>query len=154
MGRNGIVLLAVASILAGCARAPLEGSGAPVPPPKPRPVAAPAPPATAMTVEQFDTTSVQARTLAAAPDSGGQRLGTTIASLGDPAEPGFWAKTPLVDTVRTGRLESPASGASVQVELRPLKAPAGAGSQVSLPALRVLGVPLTDLPELIVYAGG
>lgn len=46
----------------------------------------------------------------------------------------------------------PATGFSVLVELRPRDADAGAGTLVSLPALRALGVVLTDLREIAIYA--
>jgi len=102
------------------------------------------------TVEALDRTTENERAAAAAPQVGGQRLGTTIASLGDPTKTGFWLRTPLVDTPAKGRVEG-ANGASVSVDLLPLDADPGAGSQISLSAMRVLGVSLTDLPELIVY---
>jgi len=112
----------------------------------------PGPPRDARTVAQFDTASPAERAAAAsAPDgTGGAALGRTIASLGNPALPGFWAETPLVAAVRPGRLTDPATGRGVAVELRPSGGAAGAGTRVSLSALRVLGVPLTALPELVV----
>lgn len=145
-----------ALLLAGCAEfgapaiAPTEDAVRPVA----RPDSAPPPPEDAVTVEAFDTTTEAERVAAAAaPDTGGEReLGRTIASLGDPTDPGFWAKTPLVDEVQPGRLDYPETGKSVLVELRPLEAAPGSGSQVSLPALRLLEAPLTALPELIVFA--
>lgn len=113
---------------------------------------APPPPKNAVTVEQFDTTSAAERAEAAAPPTSGNiRLGTTVASLGDPSDPGFWAETGLVDRITPGRLEYPAAGTSVQVELRPSGGSPGAGTRVSLPALRVLNAPLTELPTLVVF---
>ncbi|MDV7142533.1 D-galactarate dehydratase [Tropicimonas sp. TH_r6] len=108
----------------------------------------------ATTVEQFDTTSsAERRAAASAPaDIAEVRLGTTVASLGDPADPGFWAETGLVDQVTTGRLEFPGAGTSVKVELRPSGGSPGSGTRVSLPAMRVLEAPLTALPELVVYS--
>ena len=85
----------------------------------------------------------------AAADDG--RLGTTIASLGDPAEAGFWIRTPLVTEPAPGRVVYPISGRSVQVQLIPSGGVAGSGSQVSLAAMRLLDAPLTELPELVVY---
>ena len=85
------------------------------------------------------------------PTATGGRLGTTIASLGDATEGGFWIKTPLVQSPGKGRIVDPATGRSVNVDLIPLSGPASGGSQVSLPALTTLGVDLTDLPELDVY---
>jgi hypothetical protein len=112
------------------------------------------PPAEAATAEDFDTTTPEERAAAAATDEteGARRLGTTVASLGDPADPGFWIETPLVTEARRGRLEYPANGKTVQVELRPSGGASGSGSRVSLPALRMLEAPLTGLPELVVFA--
>ncbi|MCE0504294.1 D-galactarate dehydratase [Roseivivax sp. GX 12232] len=108
-----------------------------------------APPTGAASAEAFDTTSEEERAAAAAPGSAGDSaLGTVVVSLGAPAEPGFWLETPLVDAVTPGRVEL-ADGTSAQVELRP--APEGSGSRLSLPAMRLLGVALTDLPEVTVY---
>lgn len=118
----------------------------PTPPPPPIPEA--------RTVEQFDTTSAADRAEAAAVNrepAGERLLGSTIASLGDPTDPGFWLKTGLVSALTPGRVET-RGGASANLELRPSGAEVNAGSQISLPAMRVLDVPLTDLPELTVYA--
>ncbi|PVA07052.1 hypothetical protein [Thalassorhabdomicrobium marinisediminis] len=115
-----------------------------------RPDFPPPPPPTARTVEQFDTTSAEDRAAATAAPSGGERrLGTTIASLGSPTDPGIWFKTPLVSQVTQGRVEY--QGTSVNVELRPSGGAAGSGSQISLAAMRLLGAPLTGLPEVTVY---
>ncbi|WP_242500514.1 hypothetical protein [Tropicimonas sp. IMCC6043] len=115
---------------------------------------APVPVADAATPEQFDTTTAEQRAAAAAaPVISEMRLGTTIASLGDPTDPGFWAETALVDKVVMGRLEYPTEGTSVQVELRPSGGAPGSGTRVSLPAMRVLKAPLTALPELTVFSG-
>lgn len=113
---------------------------------------APAPrPAARATPAQLDTTTPQQRAAAAqAPASAETRLGTTVGSLGNPSEGGFWIKTPLVQARAQGRIVNPATGKSAQVELIPLTG-SGTGSQVSLPALQLLGVPLTDLPTLEVY---
>lgn len=116
---------------------------------------APPPPKNARTVEAFDTTSAAERAEAAAPPAPAteRTLGTTIATLGTPTEPGFWAKTPLVTSETPGRLEDPASGKSVKVTLIPSGGEPGSGSRVSLAALRVLEVSLAGLPELKVFAG-
>ncbi|WP_317057744.1 hypothetical protein [Roseovarius rhodophyticola] len=114
-----------------------------------------APPADARTVEAFDTTTKQERAAAVAGPSGGEkRLGSTIAALGDVAEPGLWIKTPLVDAPAKGRVLHVPTGSSVAVDLIPLEADAGAGSQLSLAAMRLLQVGLTDLPEVEVYRAG
>ncbi|MFV2052425.1 hypothetical protein [Aliiroseovarius sp. YM-037] len=125
-----------------------NGSDAARPAPRPGGIAAPA---NARTVEDFDTTSAGERAAAQAVSAGGEALGTTIASLGAPAEPGFWLETPLVDVVTQGRVVYEATGASATVELRPIDGPATAGSRLSLAAMRLIGAPLTGLPELTVY---
>ncbi|MBK1636262.1 hypothetical protein [Rhodovulum adriaticum] len=126
--------------------------GADTPRPAARPGSTPPPPG-ADSAEAFDTTSSAERSAAAAtPTAPDRLLGKTVASLGDPADPGFWALTPLVDRPQPGRLVYAATGKGVLVDLRPRAAAAGAGTQVSLAALRVLGVPLTALTELTVYA--
>jgi hypothetical protein len=118
-------------------------------------VSAPPPPPTARTADEFDTTSAEDRAAAGdAPAPAGEaKLGLTVASLGDPASPGFWLETPLVTKVQQGRVVLPGTGTVVQVELRPIGGPATGGSRISLAAMRLLGVALTDLPELEVYAG-
>jgi len=101
---------------------------------------------------EFDTTTDAQKAAAAAPPTTGERrLGSTIASLGDPSQPGFWIKTPLTKSEADGRIVNPANGRSAKVRLMPLDGPASGGSQVSLPALQLLGVSLTDLPTLEVY---
>jgi hypothetical protein len=115
---------------------------------------APPPPETARTVEQFDTTTAQdrAEAVAAPKPAGERRLGSTIASLGSPTDPGFWLKTPLVTKITQGRIEYPSNGKTVNVELRPSGGAAGSGSQLSLPAMRLIEAPLTGLLEVVVYA--
>lgn len=127
-----------------------------------RPVARPAggqammpkPIKTATTVEQFDTTTSaqRAEAVEAAPVGGERKLGLTVGSLGNPAEPGFWLKTPLVSVASKGRVEYPANGKSVAVDLIPIEGAKTAGSRVSLAALRLLEAPLAGLPELIVFS--
>lgn len=113
--------------------------------PKPRPRAR-------ASAAQLDTTTTEQKAAASAPAAKAEtKLGTTIASLGDPTEPGFWIKTPLVKARSVGRIVNPANGKSAKVDLIPLGGSASGGSQVSLPALQLLGVSLTDLPELEVY---
>lgn len=81
----------------------------------------------------------------------GGRLGTTVAALGDPTQPGLWLRTPLVGTERPGVVRY--GGQSVAVTLVPLPdAAPGAGSQLSLQAMRALGAPLTELVEIGVDA--
>lgn len=105
------------------------------------------------TAESLDSTSAAERTAAteAAARAQGRALGETLAGLGSPTEPGFWLLTGLVDRARPGRVTAP-SGAAVAVELRPSGGPAAGGSQISLAAIRALGLPLTDLSTLRVFA--
>lgn len=118
-----------------------------------RPPADVRPPSGARTPASFDTTTTEERTAAmAAPAQGSRILGTTIASLGAPAEPGFWLRTPLVTAITPGRVTHAASGATLRVELRPSGGASGSGSQLSLPAFRAMNLPLTGLPELRVEA--
>ncbi|MCR8546988.1 hypothetical protein M4578_04050 [Salipiger sp. P9] len=150
--------------LAACAKGPLGLSpeaAAPAgdqmrPHARPEALSAPPPPANARTAEQFDTTTAAERSAAAAaPAPAGERLlGTSVASLGDPAKPGFWVETPLVAQAAQGRVLFPGTGKSAQVELIPIDGPATAGSRLSLAAMRLIGAPLTDLPTVEIYTGG
>lgn len=152
-----IVLLV--ALLSGCSLiggqppdlSPPEGMTRPMPRPGGGGVMAPGGAATA---DAFDTTTPAERAAAmAAPEPAGEaKLGRTIAALGSPAKPGFWLETPLVAQVRPGRVVALANGKSVQVELRPTGGEAGAGSRISLPALRLLEVGLTGLHEVEVFA--
>ena len=152
-------LALLAFVLSGCSLiggAPQDMSppdGMTRPAPRPGGAAALAPRGAA-TADAFDTTTPEERAAAvAAPKPAGEaRLGRTVAALGSPAKPGFWLETPLVATIRQGRVQAVANGKSVQVELRPIDGPAGAGSRISLPALRLLEVGLTGLHELEVFA--
>lgn len=113
-----------------------------------------APPPSARTAAEFDTTTREQKTAAAAaPTVKERKLGATVASLGDPSQPGFWIKTPLVKSAAEGRIVNPANGKSAKVRLIPLGGPASGGSQVSLPAMQLIGVSLTDLPTIEVYQG-
>ncbi len=103
------------------------------------------------TAETLDRTTPEERAAATAPAAAGAQLGETLASLGNPAEGGFWLRTGLVTEAQQGRVET-RGGASVQVELRPSGSAPGAGSQLSLAAFRALEVPLTDLPRLTVFS--
>ena len=158
------------ALVAGCASPSLQGSmpgaaavpggdvaaSAPVETLDPTPP--PPPPPTATTVAEFDTTTAEDRQAAldttAAEPAGEEALGTTIATLGDPADPGIWLKTPLVGELTTGRVVYGATGKSINLELRPSGGEPGSGSQISLPAMRLLEAPLTGLIELEVFAGG
>lgn len=117
---------------------------------------APPPPPAARTQEALDTTTSAQRAQASAPVASaaqGRSLGTTIASLGSPSEPGFWLKTPLVTSQTTGRVTNKANGKSSAVTLIPIEGPATGGSRLSLPAMRLIGASLTDLTEVEVTQG-
>lgn len=122
--------------------------------PRARPSEERKPPANARSVDDFDTTTQEEREAAAsAPEEAGERaLGSTVASLGDPARPGFWLETPLVTSSTQGRVEFPDTGKSAQVELLPIDGSATAGSRISLAAMRLLDAPLTSLPTLLVFS--
>ncbi|MCX7299778.1 MAG: D-galactarate dehydratase [Rhodobacterales bacterium] len=132
----------------GAETAPVEAPVVPLDPTPPPP-----PPVAARTVEEFDTTTAEDRAEAVAVPAAATEveLGTTIASLGSPTVPGIWMETPLVSEVVMGRVEYPPLGTSVALELRPSGGEAGSGSQISLAAMRLLEVPLTELPELVVF---
>lgn len=167
MIKTGAVAILGVSVLAACNPAALTGearrpaaAAEPQTALSPEQVAAaaaitraPAPrPAARATPAQLDTTTPAQRQAAArAPEAAETRLGTTIASLGDPTQPGFWIKTPLVTARAVGRIVNPATGKSATVDLIPLEGPASGGSQVSLSALQLIGVSLTDLPVIEVY---
>ncbi|MCC1494382.1 hypothetical protein [Cognatishimia sp. F0-27] len=163
---------AVLLTMAGCgdlallpqtpAQEPAEDPAAEAIVPEPEPVAnpvvdAPPPPKDARTEEQFDTTTAEERAEAAAAPAepeGERKLGDTVASLGDPARPGFWIETPLVSAPGRGRVFYAVTGKSAQVDLIPADGPATGGSRLSLAAMRLIEAPLTDLPTVEVYTGG
>jgi hypothetical protein len=149
---RGLLRMGLVLALAGCAQLGIgPKTEAPASMPAPGRIA-PAPKPTANTAAAFDTTTAAQRAEAAQkPATGEAKLGVTIASLGDPTDPGFWMRTGLVSVESKGRIENPKTGKSAKVTLIPTGKPAGAGSEVSLPALRLLEVPLTELPELTVY---
>lgn len=113
-------------------------------------------PKEATTAEQFDVTTEAERKAAAEVPAAAEEAarGLTIASLGDPSQPGFWMKTPLVEVQTKGRVVYPGTGKSVQVDLIPIDGTASAGSRLSLAAFRVIEAPLTELPEVEVFSGG
>lgn len=144
--------------MAGCTSPSLQGifgtqpvQPAAVPAPTLDPTPPPPPPTNATTVDQFDTTTEEDRAAAVAVDDtdASAALGTTIASLGPPTEPGIWLKTPLVDALTPGRVAY--QGTEINIELRPSGGAAGSGSQISLAAMRLLNAPLTGLLEIEVF---
>ena len=107
----------------------------------------------ATSVEDFDTTTQAQRVEAATSISEDEHVvGTTVASLGNAATPGFWLETPLVSEAVMGRVVYDETGKSAAVQLIPIEGPSTAGSRISLAALRVLGASLTELVELRVFA--
>jgi predicted small lipoprotein YifL len=117
---------------------------------------APPPPRAANTQASLDTTTPEQRKQAAAPATpraDSKVLGSTVASLGSPTEPGFWLKTPLVTAETAGRVTNKANGKSSAVTLIPIEGPATGGSRLSLPAMRLIEAPLTDLVDLTVTLG-
>lgn len=94
-----------------------------------------------------DSTAAEKAAAVAEPVAGARVLGKTTVALGSPAEQGFWLKSPLVAAAGKGKVET-AGGASVAVDLQP----GSGGSLLSLAAYRALGLSLTDLPEVTVFA--
>lgn len=76
--------------------------------------------------------------------------GTAVASLGNPAETGFWAKTSLVTKQTEGQIKYAQTGQTVNVTLIPRDG-GGDGVELSLSAMRTLGAPLTGLPTVEVF---
>jgi len=74
-------------------------------------------------------------------------LGLMVVALGSPAEQGFWLKSDKIAAPGKGRVVT-AGGGSVAVDLQP-----GSGAALlSLAAFRALGLGLTDLPQVRVFA--
>ena len=86
--------------------------------------------------------------VSAAAANKGPKLGSTIASLGDPTDGGLWIETSLVSAPTTGKIEYPITRKTVEVELRPA---GSGGGRASLAAFRALDAPLTGLPEFVIY---
>ncbi len=101
-------------------------------------------------VEALDATTTAERSAAlAAGGQGGDALGSVVVSLGSPSEQGFWLRSALVAAPAKGRVVTD-EGASVAVDLLP----GPSAAQLSLPAFRALGLPLTGLPRVTVYSAG
>jgi hypothetical protein len=100
----------------------------------------------AAALDQSTAADIAAAT--AAPEPAGERaLGKVVVALGSPAEQGFWIKTSLAAAPGKGRVVTD-DGQSVNVDL----IPGTGGALLSLAAFRQLGLGLTDLPEVTVYA--
>ena len=94
------------------------------------------------------TTAAEKAAAVAAPQTAGAReLGRAVVGLGSPAEQGFWLKSALVAAPGKGRVVT-GDGKSVAVDL----IPGSGGALLSLAAFRALGLELTDLPEVTVFA--
>jgi hypothetical protein len=150
MTRLAILLLIPA--LAACAQSPFARREAPAPTPTvasaPATVTPPTapPPEAAASPAALDTVSEaekEAARAAAQAEPAGGPLGEATVALGDPADPGLWVKTSLVDAERAGTVRT-GGGEAIAVTLRPIGAGDG-GDQISLAALRALGLPLTGL---------
>ncbi len=146
-------LRASAAPAAAASGAGPEAAGGQAPEAAPTPAAAGLPPAPGRRPADLDTTTAEERAaaLSAPAAPAGRELGRVRVSLGNPNEPGIWIETPLVSVPVQGRAVWPATGASIAVELRPATDASGT-SRISLPALRLIGAPLTALPELVLFA--
>ncbi|MGF6859789.1 hypothetical protein ABIE69_000344 [Rhodobacteraceae bacterium MBR-64] len=146
------LILAAALVLTACDKGGGPSNVRPAPPAAAAATAVPAAQSRGgrLTAEGFDTSS-QAERQAARDAAGGVLVGRTVASLGPPREQGFWLRTGLVRAEQPGRVVLAGTATSVKVTLRPMGGDPAAGGQLSLAAFRVLGVPLTTLPQLEVY---
>jgi hypothetical protein len=150
-----LTLSASALFLAGCAELSLTpqstGQSAPqaaAPQTSTRPPLTGAP----RTVADFDRATDDERQAAVAPPAAAAgSIGTTVASLGDPARPGFWMETPLVSTPTRGSVLYRATGRRLNLDLIPIAGPPSGGSRLSLSAMRMLDAPLTGLPSVDVF---
>lgn len=143
--RTALPLVALAFAVSGCAVVDrLKPGGAAEATPAAMP--APAPGDETPTVDDTETPD-GADAAPAGPAAGpGGKIGTTVASLGDPAQGGMWLETPLVTATAAGQVAY--EGRTADVELRPIPGPATAGSRMSLAAFQALGAPITGLPTI------
>ena len=150
-------LVCVVGLLSGCAGAmpfgkpplsnPTSGAGL-APAPAPQMTALP-PPVGAQSAAALDTTTEaqKAAALAAPEPAAAAALGVVAVALGNVTEPGLWLRAPLVKTAGKGHVKL-SGGPSIEVDLLPGEG----GAQLSLAAYRALGLGLTDLPEVTVFA--
>ncbi len=80
-----------------------------------------------------------------------QDLGETVVSLGLLDRGGLWLRTPLVKSEVKGRVVYEQTGTAANVLLLPLQGESSAGSQLSLAAMQVLGIPLVELAKVRVF---
>ncbi len=157
---NGMKHIAIsltlgAALLSGCAEFdPFAQRTAAVPAPATAPQTSTRPPLTGAprTVDDFDRTTAEERQAAVAtPPAASGSIGTTVASLGDPARPGFWMETPLVREPTRGSVLYRPTGRRLNLDLIPIEGPPSGGSRLSLSAMRMLDAPLTGLPQVDVF---
>lgn len=101
------------------------------------------------TAARLDTTTAAEKAAALAKPAAASEvdLGLMVVALGSPADAGFWLSAGAVSAPAKGRVAM-AGGGSVAVDLRP----GTGGALLSLAAFRALGLGLTDLPEVRVFA--
>lgn len=146
-----MILLAVVAGLSGCGM--LDRLSRPAP--QPAAVVPPVTPARApdlgvgqSAVALDQTTDAQKAAALDAPAAASETdLGLMAVALGSPAEQGFWLKSDKVAVPGKGRVVT-SGGQSVAVDLQP----GSGGALLSLAAFRALGLGLTDLPEVRVFA--
>lgn len=150
--KHNLVLTAVAVAvlaLAGCDALKPQATSAPAPAPVVPALTTSAPTlGVGKSAAALDTTTAAQKAAAlAAPATGSRPLGKAVVALGSPAEQGFWLKSGLVVVPGKGHVITE-SGASVAVDLLP----GDGAAQLSLAAFRALGLGLTDLPEVAIFA--
>ena len=144
-----LALCLVVGAASGCAVLERSVPASPAAPQAAAPVAAAPILGPGATAASLDTTSQaqKAEALAAPASASARELGQVAVSLGSPAEPGIWLRSALVTAPGKGRVVT-AGGQSVAVDLLP-----GQGAaQLSLAAYVALGLSLTDLPQVTVFA--
>jgi len=143
-------LLAMVLALPGCAAVNDMMGRDTAAAPAPASAAVPAGPQPETPEEVTEVAQAPAAAAEVTTDIGPARLGTTVVSLGNPAESGMWLKTPLVKAQAKGRVVAD-GGKSVEVDLIPIDGAATAGSRMSLQAMQGLGLNVTSLPTVQVF---
>ena len=103
------------------------------------------------TTRDWSLTAERVALTNATPVLGEFMVGSTVAYMSNPGEPGMWLKTHLVSEERQGRLVFPQTARSVFVTLRPLDVHKTNDSQISYAAMKGLSVQMTTLPVLDVF---
>lgn len=138
-----LVFLLPMTLLAGCDVSQLTDFK-----PFPRKTAVPAP--VVAVPEEVSEETLGTATEVERPVAAAGSLGKTVVSLGDATESGSWLKTPLVAQTRPGKVWY--KGRWAAVTLIPIAGESGAGSRMSLQAMQLLSLPLTELTEVEVTA--